>query len=43
MAISMIWETSNATAAWAAKLGMNLQTSTLKFDETGSINLTDIF
>jgi alkanesulfonate monooxygenase SsuD/methylene tetrahydromethanopterin reductase-like flavin-dependent oxidoreductase (luciferase family) len=26
---------SNATAAWAAKLGMNLQTSTLKFDETG--------
>jgi alkanesulfonate monooxygenase SsuD/methylene tetrahydromethanopterin reductase-like flavin-dependent oxidoreductase (luciferase family) len=26
---------SNATAVWAAKLGMNLQTSTLKFDETG--------
>ncbi|HWE49244.1 MAG TPA: LLM class flavin-dependent oxidoreductase [Bryobacteraceae bacterium] len=26
---------SNATAAWAAKLGMNLQTSTLKWDETG--------
>src|ERR1019366_5476163 len=26
---------SNATAAWAAKRGMNLQTSTLKFDETG--------
>ncbi len=26
---------SNATAAWAAKLGMNLQTSTLKLDETG--------
>src|SRR5579872_6260211 len=26
---------SNATAAWAAKLGMNLQNSTLKFDETG--------
>ena len=26
---------SNATAAWAAKLGMHLQTSTLKFDETG--------
>jgi alkanesulfonate monooxygenase SsuD/methylene tetrahydromethanopterin reductase-like flavin-dependent oxidoreductase (luciferase family) len=25
----------NATAAWAAKLGMNLQSSTLKFDETG--------
>jgi alkanesulfonate monooxygenase SsuD/methylene tetrahydromethanopterin reductase-like flavin-dependent oxidoreductase (luciferase family) len=32
-----IWwgSASNATAAWAAKLGMNLQTSTLKFDETG--------
>jgi len=31
-----IWwgSASNATAAWAAKLGMNLQTSTLKFDET---------
>jgi alkanesulfonate monooxygenase SsuD/methylene tetrahydromethanopterin reductase-like flavin-dependent oxidoreductase (luciferase family) len=26
---------SNATAAWAATLGMNLQSSTLKFDETG--------
>jgi alkanesulfonate monooxygenase SsuD/methylene tetrahydromethanopterin reductase-like flavin-dependent oxidoreductase (luciferase family) len=26
---------SNATAAWAAKLGMNLQSSTLKADETG--------
>jgi alkanesulfonate monooxygenase SsuD/methylene tetrahydromethanopterin reductase-like flavin-dependent oxidoreductase (luciferase family) len=26
---------SNATAAWAAKLGLNLQSSTLKFDETG--------
>jgi alkanesulfonate monooxygenase SsuD/methylene tetrahydromethanopterin reductase-like flavin-dependent oxidoreductase (luciferase family) len=26
---------SNATAAWAAKLGMNLQSSTLKSDETG--------
>ena len=26
---------SNATAAWAARLGMNLQSSTLKFDETG--------
>ncbi len=26
---------SNATAAWAAKLGMNMQTSTLKFDESG--------
>ena len=26
---------SDATAAWAAKLGMNLQSSTLKFDETG--------
>ncbi len=26
---------TNATAAWAAKLGMNLQTSTLKVDETG--------
>ena len=32
-----IWwgSASNATAAWAAKLGMNLQTSTLKFDESG--------
>ena len=26
---------SNATAEWAAKLGMNLQSSTLKKDETG--------
>jgi alkanesulfonate monooxygenase SsuD/methylene tetrahydromethanopterin reductase-like flavin-dependent oxidoreductase (luciferase family) len=26
---------SNATAIWAAKLGMNMQSSTLKFDETG--------
>ncbi|MEO3386731.1 LLM class flavin-dependent oxidoreductase [Mesorhizobium sp. CAU 1741] len=26
---------SNATAAWAAKLGVNLQSSTLKDDETG--------
>ncbi len=26
---------SNATAAWAAQLGMNLQSSTLKADETG--------
>ena len=26
---------SNATSAWAARLGMNLQSSTLKFDETG--------
>ena len=32
-----IWwgSAANATAAWAAKLGMNLKTSTLKFDETG--------
>src|ERR1700691_3702030 len=32
-----IWwgSASNATAAWAAKLGMTLQTPTLKFDETG--------
>jgi alkanesulfonate monooxygenase SsuD/methylene tetrahydromethanopterin reductase-like flavin-dependent oxidoreductase (luciferase family) len=32
-----IWwgSASNATAIWAAKLGMNMQTSTLKFDETG--------
>ncbi|QFR25972.1 LLM class flavin-dependent oxidoreductase [Brucella suis bv. 1] len=27
---------SNATAQWAARLGMNLQSSTLKDDETGS-------
>lgn len=26
---------SNATAVWAAKLGMNLQSSTFKNDETG--------
>src|ERR1700748_728202 len=26
---------SNATAVWAARLGMSLQSSTLKFDETG--------
>lgn len=26
---------SNSTAAWAARLGMHLQSSTLKFDETG--------
>jgi alkanesulfonate monooxygenase SsuD/methylene tetrahydromethanopterin reductase-like flavin-dependent oxidoreductase (luciferase family) len=32
-----IWwgASSNATAGWAAKLGMNLQSSTLKNDETG--------
>ena len=32
-----IWwgSSSNATSRWAAKLGMNLQSSTLKFDETG--------
>lgn len=32
-----IWwgASSNATAVWAAKLGMNLQSSTLKNDETG--------
>ena len=32
-----IWwgSASNATSQWAAKLGMNLQSSTLKFDETG--------
>ncbi len=32
-----IWwgSASNATAEWAAKLGMNMQTSTLKFDESG--------
>jgi len=32
-----IWwgSATNATAIWAAKLGMNLQSSTLKFDETG--------
>ncbi|RWB36487.1 MAG: LLM class flavin-dependent oxidoreductase, partial [Mesorhizobium sp.] len=26
---------TDATAVWAAKLGMNLQSSTLKFDESG--------
>src|SRR3954462_3741856 len=26
---------SNATSQWAAKMGMNLQSSTLKYDETG--------
>jgi alkanesulfonate monooxygenase SsuD/methylene tetrahydromethanopterin reductase-like flavin-dependent oxidoreductase (luciferase family) len=32
-----IWwgSASNSTAIWAAKLGMNLQSSTLKFDESG--------
>ena len=32
-----IWwgSASNTTAEWAAKLGMKMQTSTLKFDETG--------
>jgi alkanesulfonate monooxygenase SsuD/methylene tetrahydromethanopterin reductase-like flavin-dependent oxidoreductase (luciferase family) len=32
-----IWwgSASNATAIWAAKLGMNLQSSTVKFDESG--------
>jgi alkanesulfonate monooxygenase SsuD/methylene tetrahydromethanopterin reductase-like flavin-dependent oxidoreductase (luciferase family) len=32
-----IWwgSAANATAVWAAKLGMNLQSSTLKFDESG--------
>jgi alkanesulfonate monooxygenase SsuD/methylene tetrahydromethanopterin reductase-like flavin-dependent oxidoreductase (luciferase family) len=32
-----IWwgSASNATAAWAARMGMNLQSSTLKADETG--------
>jgi alkanesulfonate monooxygenase SsuD/methylene tetrahydromethanopterin reductase-like flavin-dependent oxidoreductase (luciferase family) len=35
--LDRIWwgSASNATAVWAAKLGMNLQSSTLKFDETG--------
>ena len=35
--LDRIWwgAASNSTAIWAAKLGMNLQTSTLKFDETG--------
>ena len=32
-----IWwgSATNATAAWAARLGMHMQTSTLKFDESG--------
>ena len=32
-----IWwgSATNATSVWAAQLGMNLQSSTLKFDETG--------
>ncbi len=32
-----IWwgSATNATSVWAARLGMNLQSSTLKFDETG--------
>jgi alkanesulfonate monooxygenase SsuD/methylene tetrahydromethanopterin reductase-like flavin-dependent oxidoreductase (luciferase family) len=32
-----IWwgSATNATAEWAAQLGMNMQTSTLKFDESG--------
>jgi alkanesulfonate monooxygenase SsuD/methylene tetrahydromethanopterin reductase-like flavin-dependent oxidoreductase (luciferase family) len=32
-----IWwgSASNATAVWAAKMGMNLQSSTVKFDESG--------
>jgi len=32
-----IWwgSATNSTAVWAAKLGMNLQSSTLKFDESG--------
>src|SRR3977135_4403667 len=35
--LSRIWwgAATNATAVWAAKLGMNMQSSTLKFDETG--------
>jgi alkanesulfonate monooxygenase SsuD/methylene tetrahydromethanopterin reductase-like flavin-dependent oxidoreductase (luciferase family) len=35
--LDRIWwgASSNATAVWAAKLGMNLQSSTLKDDETG--------
>lgn len=34
---SRIWwgAATNVTAVWAAKLGMNMQSSTLKFDETG--------
>lgn len=35
--LDRIWwgAASNSTAIWAAKMGMNLQTSTLKFDESG--------
>ncbi len=35
--LDRIWwgAATNSTAVWAAKLGMNLQSSTLKFDETG--------
>ena len=35
--LERIWwgAATNGTAEWAAKLGMNLQSSTLKFDETG--------
>lgn len=35
--LDRIWwgSATNATAVWAAKLGMNLQSSTLKFDESG--------
>lgn len=35
--LQRIWwgSATNATAEWAAKLGMNLQSSTLKFDEGG--------
>jgi alkanesulfonate monooxygenase SsuD/methylene tetrahydromethanopterin reductase-like flavin-dependent oxidoreductase (luciferase family) len=35
--LSRIWwgAATNATAQWAAKLGMNLQSSTLKIDESG--------
>src|SRR5688572_8947462 len=35
--LSRIWwgASTNATAQWAAKLGMNLQSSTLKIDESG--------
>ena len=34
-----IWwgSATNATAVWAARLGMNLQSSTLKFDESGEL------
>src|ERR1017187_675728 len=34
--VPMTWGAgTNATAEWAAKLGMNLQSSTLKIDESG--------